>query len=276
MQVGEFTKKWQARAHATRAIAPRPSSSHRRRDHCRRSVRKTRNSWLRLSLSRWHLASRAPTPPLVIGAPGRPRPLSSTAPWAGLQEGDDTGGDQQKGADASGGGGVDVGRRRRGQALGTRGNDRAGLCGLGGGDGAVSTSPGGGVAGAAGADGGVLVLGLGDDGDARRGGLRGGGGSRRGRGGRGGGRRSRRGGRLGGGTSLLETAGDGVGGGARGEVHGLGAAPGALGVVVGAVVAFGTRVYSLRQHMVKSGGARAREGTYCQSRPCSTNRRRRG
>lgn len=130
-----------------------------------------------------------------------------------LQKSDGTSGNNQESAEAGGSGaagaaGDDSRRLRDGDDGSGRGASR---------DGAVLSGPGGGVARAAGiANSGGDLLDLGGDPGLLSGG---------------------RSDRSGSGSGSLETTGNGVSGGALGEVHVVGAAPGLLGGVVGAVVA---------------------------------------
>lgn len=136
-----------------------------------------------------------------------------------LQQSNSTGSNEEESAEAGGS-----------SSVASRGNDsRTGGFGRPGGNrdnwdanGAVGAGPGGGVAGAGSTDSGGDIDGIGDDGSL-------GGGCVVAVGGAGGGGRSR--------SGTLKAARDTVGGGARGEIHIVGAAPSLLLRVVGAVVA---------------------------------------
>lgn len=177
-----------------------------------------------------------------------PRPPKASARHRNddLEESDEASGSNQEGkADARGRGGASgfggLRRRLSNCGLGRRGNghsSRGGDAGAGSDGAVVGTRPLALAGARAGGDGSASGRRSGGGG-----GRRGGGRGRGGGGGGGGGRRDRRGaGRGGGGLRGLESTGDAVGGGALGEVHGVGAAPGLELVVVGAVEARLARV----------------------------------
>lgn len=135
----------------------------------------------------------------------------------GLQKSNETGSDEEQGADTSGGSTAGTGRDGSGSG---DGDDRR-LGRSSARDGAVAAGPGGGVARTGGAESGGHIIGLGHD-----------------RSGNGSGSAAWGGGRsAAGGSNGVKATGDGVGSSASSKVHTLRAAPGVESGVLGAVVA---------------------------------------
>lgn len=143
----------------------------------------------------------------------------------GLQKSNETGSDEEQGADTSGGSTAGTGRDGSGSG---DGDDRR-LGRSSARDGAVAAGPGGGVARTGGAESGGHIIGLGHD-----------------RSGNGSGSAAWGGGRsAAGGSNGVKATGDGVGSSASSKVHTLRAAPGVESGVLGAVVASVAGVYQV-------------------------------